>query len=169
MDRKVSRVKKTKQPGDNISLKTKKTEDPAVMSWINAQTNLMDSLRYLIELEIRQNGIRNLQAYIPAERNLLSSQPSPPETERPVRRLAPNPVSEPEAPEALQEVDRGREEASAGQAVENQGETPLSAPSSAPPPAKKPEASLSKPHRSEPKPEPAAEDEIDDEDIEAWV
>jgi len=169
----VSRVKKTKQPGDNISLKTKKTEDPAVMSWINAQTNLMDSLRYLIEMEIRQNGIRNLQAYIPAERNLLSSQLSPPETELPVRRLAPNPVPEAEVSGALQEIDRGREEASAGQASENQETAPLSAPSSAPssapPPAKESEPSLSKPHRSEPEPEPAAEDEIDDEDIEAWV
>jgi hypothetical protein len=64
-------VKKTKQPGENISLKTKKTEDPAVMNWINAQTNLMDSLRYLVENEIARNGVRNLQAFIPAERNVL--------------------------------------------------------------------------------------------------
>ncbi|GGF93513.1 hypothetical protein [Paenibacillus abyssi] len=64
-------MKKTKQPGDNISLKTKKTEDPAVMKWINEQSNLMDSLRYLIENEIVQNGVRNLQMFIPVERNLL--------------------------------------------------------------------------------------------------
>ncbi|ANE48835.1 hypothetical protein SY83_10030 [Paenibacillus swuensis] len=67
-------MKKQKQPGDNISLKTKKTEDPAVMSWINAQTNLMDSLRYLIEIEVVQNGVRNLQTCIPMERNILSMQ-----------------------------------------------------------------------------------------------
>jgi len=61
-------MKKLKEPGGNISLKTKKNEDPAIMQWLNAQTNLMDSIRYLIENEVRQNGIRNLQAIIPAER-----------------------------------------------------------------------------------------------------
>lgn len=64
-------MKKTKQPGENISLKTKKSEDPLVMQWLNAQTNLMDSLRYLMEKEIVQNGVRNLQAYVPAERSVL--------------------------------------------------------------------------------------------------
>lgn len=43
------------------------------MQWINAQTNLMDSLRYLIENEIYQNGVRNLQAFIPTERNVLGT------------------------------------------------------------------------------------------------
>ncbi len=62
-------MKKTKQPGENISLKTKKTEDSSIMEWINAQTNLMDSIRYLIENELSQNGVRNLQAYVPAERS----------------------------------------------------------------------------------------------------
>jgi HEPN domain-containing protein len=66
-------MKKTKLPGDNFSLKTKKNEEPLVMQWINAQTNLMDSLRYLIENEIVGNGIRNLQAVIPAERNILQA------------------------------------------------------------------------------------------------
>ncbi|QYR21786.1 hypothetical protein KZ483_01715 [Paenibacillus sp. sptzw28] len=64
-------MKKIKQPGDNISLKTKKNENPAIMQWINAQTNLMDSLRYLIENELHQHGVRNLQSCIPAERTLL--------------------------------------------------------------------------------------------------
>ncbi|MFS0725436.1 hypothetical protein [Paenibacillus sp. 1P07SE] len=63
-------MKKQKLPGENISLKTKKSEDPAVMEWINAQTNLMDSIRYLIENEIIQNRIRNLQTVIPSERNI---------------------------------------------------------------------------------------------------
>ncbi|GIP40409.1 hypothetical protein J31TS4_36890 [Paenibacillus sp. J31TS4] len=40
------------------------------MDWINSQTNLMDSIRYLIELEISRNGVRNLQTHIPAERDL---------------------------------------------------------------------------------------------------
>lgn len=42
------------------------------MQWINAQTNLMDSIRYLIENEIVRSGVRNLQAYIPSERNMLN-------------------------------------------------------------------------------------------------
>ncbi|CAG7653306.1 hypothetical protein ACFQI7_30635 [Paenibacillus allorhizosphaerae] len=61
-------MKKSKQPGENISLKTKKSESPAVMEWINSQTNLMDSIRYLIENEVRANGVRNLQRYVPADR-----------------------------------------------------------------------------------------------------
>lgn len=65
-------MKKAKNPGDNISLKTKKNELPAVMEWLNCQTNLMDSIRYLIENEISSNGIRNLQQYIPAERNIAA-------------------------------------------------------------------------------------------------
>ncbi|GIP35757.1 hypothetical protein [Paenibacillus sp. J2TS4] len=63
-------MKKLKKPGENISLKTKKSESPAIMDWINSQTNLMDSIRYLIENEVRENGVRNLQNYIPAERAL---------------------------------------------------------------------------------------------------
>lgn len=63
-------MKKLKNPGDNISLKTKKSEDPAIMEWINSQSNLMDSIRYLIENEVRQNGVRNLQSFIPADRSL---------------------------------------------------------------------------------------------------
>ena len=46
-------MKKIKQPGENISLKTKKNESPDVMDWINGQSNLMDSIRYLVENEIR--------------------------------------------------------------------------------------------------------------------
>ena len=64
-------MKKVKQPGDNISLKTKKTEDALVMSWLNTQSNLMDSIRYLVECEISSNGVRNLQTCIPAERGEL--------------------------------------------------------------------------------------------------
>ncbi|MGN7454274.1 hypothetical protein ACTHPH_05610 [Paenibacillus pasadenensis] len=64
-------MKKIKQPGENISLKTKKNESPEVMDWINGQSNLMDSIRYLVENEIRANGVRNLQLFIPAERGIL--------------------------------------------------------------------------------------------------
>jgi hypothetical protein len=66
-------MKKQKQPGENISLKTKKNESAAVMAWINGQTNLMDSIRYLIENEIRLNGVRNLQHFIPSDRPLVAA------------------------------------------------------------------------------------------------
>ncbi|MFD2615341.1 hypothetical protein [Paenibacillus gansuensis] len=98
-------MKKTKQPGDNFSLKTKKNEDPAVMSWINTQTNLMDSVRYLIENEISRNGIRNLQAHIPTERGPVSQM----------------------AGVALQELGQGRQELAAASAAA----VPLSAPAAA--------------------------------------
>ncbi|WP_325176696.1 hypothetical protein [Paenibacillus alkalitolerans] len=71
-------MKKWKKPGENISLKTKKNESAAVMEWLNSQTNLMDSIRYLIENEIRMNGVRNLQLTIPAERPSFVSSPLPP-------------------------------------------------------------------------------------------
>jgi hypothetical protein len=61
---------KPKKPGDNISLKTKKNESPVIIEWINGQTNLMDSIRYLIENEVTANGVRNLQHHIPAQRAL---------------------------------------------------------------------------------------------------
>ncbi|MDN4071466.1 hypothetical protein [Fictibacillus terranigra] len=61
-------MKKQKKPGDNISLKTKKNESPAIIDWINSQTNLMDSIRYLVENEIKANGVRNLQQHVPADR-----------------------------------------------------------------------------------------------------
>ncbi|REE78686.1 hypothetical protein A8990_12583 [Paenibacillus taihuensis] len=67
-------MKKTKLAGENISLKTRKTEDPLVMAWLNAQTNLMDSLRYLVENEIMQHGVRNLQMFIPMERAGIQGQ-----------------------------------------------------------------------------------------------
>ncbi|GAA3410476.1 hypothetical protein ACFFNY_21630 [Paenibacillus hodogayensis] len=63
-------MKKQKLPGENISLKTKKNESAVIMDWINSQSNLMDSIRYLIENELRANGLRNLQHYIPSDRPL---------------------------------------------------------------------------------------------------
>lgn len=98
-------MKKIKQPGENFSLKTRKNEDPLVMQWINAQTNLMDSLRYLMENEIARNGVRNLQTVIPAERTLLQgSLPQQPAGNPPA---APDTQQEPDLPpdEELDEED----------------------------------------------------------------
>ncbi|WP_141503565.1 hypothetical protein [Paenibacillus luteus] len=117
-------MKKTKLPGDNISLKTKKNEDPLVMQWLNSQTNLMDSLRYLVESEIAQNGVRNLQAFVPMERNLLQGNSGLPRTEGD---FSPNTA-------ALAQMAAASE--ASREAV--------------------------------PVPEPVVEEEIDDDDIEAW-
>lgn len=62
-------MKKMKLPGENISLKTKKNESDEVMAWINSQSNLMDSIRYLIENEVRLHGVRNLQHFVPPDRS----------------------------------------------------------------------------------------------------
>lgn len=157
----MTRVKKTKQPGDNISLKTKKTEDPSVMNWINAQTNLMDSLRYLIENEILHNGVRNLQAFIPMERNVLIVNPSHQDRSMSDYRSE----SLPEAAVAVvgaREIREAREEVLAGKSVrQEEPEPPI--PSVLREDAKPPEGT----ERSELK--PSDDEEIDDDDIEAWI
>lgn len=95
------------------------------MDWINAQTNLMDSLRYLVENEIVKNGVRNLQTFIPAERNVLSMMAEGHE-------LIQN--------ETASAVEGGRHPAPA------------------------------EPFRSDPEPTAnAAEEDIDEDDIEAWT
>ncbi|TLS49800.1 hypothetical protein FE782_24225 [Paenibacillus antri] len=148
-------MKKTKQPGENISLKTKKTEDPLVMNWINAQTNLMDSLRYLIEHEIVRNGVRNLQTFIPVERNVLgTASPVPggiaPDIAPATERLAPSV----EAMQALRDVREGTAEIAAGrQEVRVEPESPAARIEDAEPPAAKRNV----------------DDDIDDDDIEAWM
>ncbi|WP_246079442.1 hypothetical protein [Paenibacillus piri] len=151
-------MKKTKQPGDNISLKTKKTEDPAVMNWLNAQTNLMDSLRYLIENEILQNGVRNLQMYIPMERNAFAAVPA-----SPVQAATNNQheVLDRESPAVLAAA-KGEIAAAGAEPAPSSVTQPTAGMTAAmtPEPAEA---------RIEP-PEPAeSDDEIDDDDIEAWI
>ncbi len=161
-------MKKTKQPGENISLKTKKTEDPLVMHWINAQTNLMDSLRYLIEREIVSNGVRNLQACIPAERNVWGAGASAASSASGAA------AGTPSVPPAEQERERL-------QAPETE---PKPAPPSTPPsererPAPPSAGNLSVLREVRTGAEEASagrapmvhsvDDEIDDDDIEAWL
>lgn len=61
-----------KKPGSMLSMKTKINEHSLVMQWINSQSNFADSIRYLIEQDIINNGfkVRNLQLHIPAQRSL---------------------------------------------------------------------------------------------------
>lgn len=51
----------TFKPGNN--------EDPAIMEFLDKQTNRNDMFRYLIEKEIYENGIRNLENIIPSKRS----------------------------------------------------------------------------------------------------
>ncbi|NBD25144.1 hypothetical protein [Paenibacillus glycinis] len=135
-------MKKTKQPGENISLKTKKNEDPAVMDWINAQSNLMDSLRYLIENEVQRNGVRNLQTCIPAERRALTGLESQANAEA--------------AASGTRELLRVREEVSAGLSV----------------PEEVPQADALLPEageRAESEAQPPEDEEIDEDDIDSWL
>ncbi len=55
-------------PGKNFTVATKKDENESVINWLNMQSNLSDSIRYLIENDIARNGVRNLQEHIPAIR-----------------------------------------------------------------------------------------------------
>jgi hypothetical protein len=152
-------VKKIKQPGENISLKTKKNESPDVMDWINGQSNLMDSIRYLVENEIREHGVRNLQLLIPAERGALvagSGAPAGIAAEQPAMAAA-------TAPAASREAEAARRESAAA------AEAPAE-------PAAAGEAPASQPEQSPAAEEPAAavqaavaEDDIDDDDIDSWM
>lgn len=50
-------------------IKFKKNEREDILEFANKQTNFNDTIRYLIEKEIAENGIRNLQEYIPPVRD----------------------------------------------------------------------------------------------------
>lgn len=65
--------KKEILPGKNFTVATKKDESEAVLDWLNMQSNLSDSIRYLIESDIARNGIRNLQEHIPAIRKPVNT------------------------------------------------------------------------------------------------
>lgn len=60
---------KTKGPGDNVIIRLKSKEKPETLKWLNAQTNLAESIRFLIELETISNGIKNYSEIIPPERS----------------------------------------------------------------------------------------------------
>jgi hypothetical protein len=50
-------------------VKFKINESPEVLKFANLQSNFNDTVRYLIEKEIAENGIRNLQQFIPPIRD----------------------------------------------------------------------------------------------------
>lgn len=50
-------------------VKFKKDEAAEVLEFANIQSNFCDTVRYLIEKEISENGIRNIQKFIPPVRD----------------------------------------------------------------------------------------------------
>lgn len=50
-------------------IRLKKNEKTEVIEFANVQENFTDTVRYLIEKEVAQNGIRNLQEIIPYVRD----------------------------------------------------------------------------------------------------
>ncbi len=156
-------MKKIKQPGENISLKTKKNESPDVMDWINGQSNLMDSIRYLVENEIREHGVRNLQLLIPAERGTLVAGNGAGIGTAAVLAVV---------PAAAEEAGAGRRESAAAAEAEAPvaGELPAA---EAEEPAAVGEAPQPEPSPAEEQPgaeqAAAAEDDIDDDDIDSWM
>lgn len=59
-------------PGKPVVMKTREDEEQLLMDWINLQTTYSDSIRYLIQKEIAENGLRNLQGFIPQSRSIES-------------------------------------------------------------------------------------------------
>lgn len=57
----MGRQKKSiKKPGSQIPLKLKENEPDHIVDWFNAQGTIADSIRYLIEKDIDENGIRDV-------------------------------------------------------------------------------------------------------------
>lgn len=54
--------------GTAIPLRIRNNENPNIINWYNAQDNISDSIRFLIEKEVALNGIANLQERIPPSR-----------------------------------------------------------------------------------------------------
>lgn len=56
-----------------FSFRLRNGADPRVIEFANIQSNFSDTVMYLIEKEIAQNGVRNLQKFIPLDRDILDS------------------------------------------------------------------------------------------------
>lgn len=57
----MGRQKKSiKKPGSQIPFKLKENEPDHIVDWFNAQGTIADSIRYLIEKDIDENGIRDV-------------------------------------------------------------------------------------------------------------
>lgn len=59
-------------PGKPMVMKLRDDEEKIVCDWFNLQNVYSDSIRYLIQKEIAENGLRNLQEFIPQFRSVES-------------------------------------------------------------------------------------------------
>ncbi|PLR70516.1 hypothetical protein [Bacillus sp. UMB0728] len=57
----MPRPKKQKKAGDHVSFKLKDNERQYIVDWFNCQTSISNSLRYLIEQDYANNGIRDIE------------------------------------------------------------------------------------------------------------
>lgn len=57
--------------GDLVVMRTRKNEDLKILRWINLQGQIGDAIRYLIEQDIQQNGIRDLSQTLTQTRPVL--------------------------------------------------------------------------------------------------
>ena len=60
----------SKKMPNQFTIRFKNTVDPRIIEFANLQDNFSDTILYLIEKEIGENGIRNLQTVIPPVRSI---------------------------------------------------------------------------------------------------
>lgn len=58
--------------GKPVVMRTRDDEEQLVLDWLNLQSKYSDSIRFLIQKEIAENGLRNLQGFIPQSRSIES-------------------------------------------------------------------------------------------------
>lgn len=63
-------MRNKKEIQGSFSVKFKETTDKRVLKFVASQSNLTDTILYLIQKEISQNGIRDLQTIIPPIRDI---------------------------------------------------------------------------------------------------
>lgn len=64
--------KKAYKPGDTLVMRTRVDEDHLIFEWADKQGEIGDAIRFLIEQEIRTNGLRNLAEHIQSRRPPLA-------------------------------------------------------------------------------------------------
>lgn len=81
---------------NQITIRFKNSIDPRVIEFLNIQGNKTDTIAYLIEEELKKNGMRNLQKIIPLVRDLPAELPGEKEKEVKIKETAVNNVVEKE-------------------------------------------------------------------------
>jgi hypothetical protein len=67
----VKKMKSTEfKPGKPCVMKLRDDEEELFLNWLNMQSMYSDSLRYLVQKEIAEHGLRNLQLIIPQFRTI---------------------------------------------------------------------------------------------------